>query len=364
VLLAGSRSAKVLCQATRPVDVNDGTLNRAPTERPGPLVGVERWGLEDRLLEAARRAADHLPAESREQFLSLFSPASVAITGGVLVFWAASHAVGAGEVVDAIMLLAALLIVGWQVFHAGEEIGLFLKIAIQARTEDDLNEAGRHLADAVVTVGVTVFLALIHKAGTRLGGRVGQMAAARSAFWGRSVEEWLIALGKPKASPLEKEGLEVALKYLRARIGTLPVEKVEEFIEGMDLSKPVRRVVLPRGQEVITYGDPDKLGLFYTKPGTPPSRAGINALGREHIRFQLEESIEALESTAISVDDTWADKQMRVLQQSDGTPYRLPDGSPAAIAKKFPTRGGGVQYLIPNMQALKNAGAIRIVPRP
>src|SRR5204863_7932356 len=100
-----------MCRSRQAIDVDDGTLCLIESSPPRPVGtdgdGVAQWSMERKLLEAARRVTPKLPPKMRAQFASLFSGTNLAITGGVLTLWGASHLIGVGEVVD-----AGLVVVG------------------------------------------------------------------------------------------------------------------------------------------------------------------------------------------------------------------------------------------------------------
>lgn len=183
--MASGRQPGALCQVSRPLQVEDGTLCRMPSPVPG-VVGADydpmaRWSVQTKLLEAARRAIRKLPAESRDQFAALFSPANVGITAGVFAAWGASHLFGVGEAADIVMVGVGVFTLGWQSVGAMRDLADFAAIAARAETEAQLDLAATHLARAVVTIGVAAFLALVFKAGKRLFGRgalTGREAAA------------------------------------------------------------------------------------------------------------------------------------------------------------------------------------------
>jgi hypothetical protein len=191
--MAGGRNPGPICQVSRPVNVVDGTLCRAPSPNPGPIgagpgqVDVSSWDVPRKPLEAARRAAPKLPAESREQFAALFSPVNIAITSGVFAAWGASHLIGVGEAADLILLGVGAVTIGSQVVGAARDITNFVSIAGRARTESDLDRAATHLARAVVTIGITAFVALVMRLGSRLVGRVRMSARAGTAGGGAIV---------------------------------------------------------------------------------------------------------------------------------------------------------------------------------
>jgi len=338
------------------VAIEDGTLGRSLAPRPGVGAGdVARWPLERKLIEAARRATPKLPWEMQEQFATLFAPESIAITGAVLVVWAGSHLVGAGEVVDVVLLLIGLGTVGWQAFQVGRDIGAYLRLASGARSEADLDLAADRLAVAVATIGATVFVALVFKAGSRIGGVARAAVEVRSAFWGRTVEEWLILLTKPKAPPLVRERLEVALTYFRKYFPGRPWDSVLGYLKGIDLSKPVQPTTLRRGEFLAMYGNPDRPGMFLTKIGTGMDRLGINPKDRVFVRYEVVQDVEALESHAASYADTWTDRGK--------IPMRTPSGAVLEADKKYQAGGGGTQYIL-DIKELLRLGVLREVRRP
>jgi len=335
--MSSYRTPGPLCQVERPVQVADGTLCRAPSARPGPVAAaasdVSRCGTVDKLLEAMRLTLPKLPAEMREAFASLLSPENIAITAGVLGLWATSHFVGVGEVVDVVIAGAGVAMLGWQAIQVAEDIGGFITTAADARSNEELDQAAVHLARAVATIGVTVFVALLTKAGSRFGKRLGQAGETmRGEFWGRNADEWLAALGKSKAPPLVRQKLEVALKFFRERFPSRTAAQVEGYLKGMDLSQEVRVVTLSPGTEVVGYGDPGKLGLYYTKPGTDLDRLGVADANRQFMRCRVRTPVPVLESTTTGVADTW----------TPGRTPTFPTGS------KTLAGGGGTQYVIPD----------------
>jgi hypothetical protein len=180
--MASHRVPGPACQHSRPVNVNDGTSCRMPSPTPGPLGLsydlVSSWRPDEKLVAAARRVIPKLPAEMRSQFASLFSGENLAITGGVLAAWGASHLIGVGEIVDVVLAGAGTVTLGWQVGQAGWDIGSFVSLAVNANSTADLEAAAHHLSRAVLAIGVTAFVLLIMKCGGKL--RAGVVADARS----------------------------------------------------------------------------------------------------------------------------------------------------------------------------------------
>jgi hypothetical protein len=131
----------------------------------------------EKLGEAMRRSLPSLSPEARAQVESMLTPESLAIMAGVLTAWLASHAFGAGEIADAVMLVAGALALGWSVFSLAEELYRFASTAIGAKNENDLDQAAQHFARAVAIGGVTVVLSVLTRgAGRSLRGRVPRIA--------------------------------------------------------------------------------------------------------------------------------------------------------------------------------------------
>lgn len=163
-----------VCQAPRPIVVEDGTMCRAPSPTPGSVgiattqSSVGSWDITHKLLAAARRTTRMLPAEMREQFVVLFRPDNLELLGGVLALWGVSHAIGVGEAADLVLLLWGIGAIGLQAIEAAKNIWEFVAIAVEARNEADLDRAASHLSLAISMIGVATFVALILKAGARL----------------------------------------------------------------------------------------------------------------------------------------------------------------------------------------------------
>lgn len=127
------------------------------------MSNVSTMSFEARLEAVFRKAAVLLPGDLGRHLLALVSPESLAIMAGVIVIWAASHFAGVGEIAD-----VALLVGGWLTIGAGAWTGChkLLSFALttrSARSEADLDQAARDLAEAVTVLGVDVALGLLFR---------------------------------------------------------------------------------------------------------------------------------------------------------------------------------------------------------
>lgn len=84
-------------------------------------------------------------------------------------------------------------------------------------------------------------------------------------------------------------------------------DKIADHIRGIDFTKPVEVVVIPRGTEVIQYQIPGApLGNYFAYPGTPGSTLGFYTSGREVSTLISKQEIRVLQSTAADTVDDWS----------------------------------------------------------
>jgi len=79
--------------------IDRGTTALCVTPAPGTVApSVATWSLGERLSAVIRRAASQVPGQAGQKLLAMISPSALAAMVAVLAAWAASHAVGVGEV--------------------------------------------------------------------------------------------------------------------------------------------------------------------------------------------------------------------------------------------------------------------------
>lgn len=92
----------------------------------------------EKIAEAMRRSLPHLPEGARSIVSAMLRPESIALITGTTVVWAGSHFFGVGEVVDAVLLLAGVVTLGFAVFEGADQLYQFATIALGAQTEAEL----------------------------------------------------------------------------------------------------------------------------------------------------------------------------------------------------------------------------------
>ncbi|MBA4124007.1 MAG: hypothetical protein H0X72_16310 [Acidobacteria bacterium] len=107
--------------------------------------------------------------------------------------------------------------------------------------------------------------------------------------------------------------------------------RIDQHLAGIDFTKPVDVITIPKGTEVIQYQVPGKpVGNYFAPPGTTASELGMNPAGRQPRTFTTIKDMQVLRSTASPAVDTWSN-----------------------AGKSFQTQGGGTQYFAPNASDLK-----------
>lgn len=151
-------------------------------------------------------------------------------------------------------------------------------------------------------------------------------------FQGRACEKWLSELGVTDA-PLTRKGLITALEFFHQRMPGLERHKMLGYLRGMDLHKPVKRVVLQPHAEIAAFrrSNQGPFGVFYTKIGANVHSLGVNPNDRRFQRFKVRAPVEVLESYTASIIDNWSEL--------------LPVVN---VYRHYTAHGGGIQYIIPS----------------
>ncbi|MEO7329383.1 MAG: hypothetical protein ABI193_12440 [Minicystis sp.] len=346
-----------------------------PSPKPQASFDPRLLTLESRLTAALQLALPKLPADMQQAFGELLSPTNLAITVGVLVLWAASHAVGVGEVVDVGLIIYGLITLGSMALDVGKDLGEYLRLASTATSVKDLDAAATHLAQAVSVLGVTLFAALIMKhAGKLAGGAKPTFKATPSPkFYALTVEEWLYKSGVRRIAPMARAGTETALRFLETKRNFATEGDVAGWIKGIDFSKSVSVKHCAAGETLIGYlqlkpnvvakikANPSKMaeiikglqpheveiGKFFTKSGTSSRQLGIADQNRIYVKFKVNGSVSALESTTSPIKDTWTVRSGGTTTSAGNTWY---NGQLVG--------GGGTQYLIPEARYLYSTSKV------
>jgi hypothetical protein len=144
-------------------EIIDNIKNYLANPNAVPPKSVSEMANDEKLIEVIKRAALLLPANIGQELLALLDPTTLAIVVAVVVAWAVSHFFGIGEIADVIMLIVGVVSLGPIAWKAGEHLISFANFTINGKTDKDLNEAAKHLSQAIALIGVQVVMALLLK---------------------------------------------------------------------------------------------------------------------------------------------------------------------------------------------------------
>ena len=130
----------------------------SPPVATDPVVHMSKA---EKLSAGIEHSLKYLPADLKSVGQALLEPKALAIMVGTLLAWAASHAFGIGEVIDLVLLGIGVLSVGFSIFSGAGALVDFVETAIDASTNEDLDEAGKHFARALVVLGIATIQALL-----------------------------------------------------------------------------------------------------------------------------------------------------------------------------------------------------------
>jgi hypothetical protein len=128
---------------------------------------IETWSIGARIEAVLRHVPENLSSASREEFLKLVAPEAIKVTASVLSLWSGGRAFGTSEVIDVILLALAHYPLSRSVRDVADKIGHVLELVISARSDTDLSEAARELAEVVTLIGLAAFVALISHAASK-----------------------------------------------------------------------------------------------------------------------------------------------------------------------------------------------------
>nr|WP_295745596.1 hypothetical protein [uncultured Acidocella sp.] len=136
------------------------TAPAASLSPPPATLPVAHWTVKHKIEAMFAAIPGHLGPAAREQFNALLTPQNLAIMVGFLAAGLAIQAIPVADAVaDAIIAGLAYAMYGWAGLVAGYE---FTKAVIQAgraQSQPDIDHAAQKAADALITLGVTLFLA-------------------------------------------------------------------------------------------------------------------------------------------------------------------------------------------------------------
>ena len=157
------------------------------------------------------------------------------------------------------------------------------------------------------------------------------------------VGKWIAEIGCTNA-PMPRENVRMALRFFDTELPRLPIADAVSFLVAMDLSKPVRRVLLSPGERLIGFRTPTEspFKLFFARRGQSRHSSGINTESRGPVHFTVRAAVPALESFTTGAIDTWTPRR-------PGQTLTVAPRAKKWFGQEFGvmTIGGGGQLIVP-----------------
>ncbi|CAN2534896.1 hypothetical+protein [Methylocapsa aurea] len=127
--------------------------------------------LKERIATTLTLVPNHLTGATKQEFAALVEPKALATMVEVLAIWAVSHAFGAGEAIDAVLLAVGLYFGGPQLWRGLQALFHALELVGTASSRAQLDEAAAIFADGVAKLGVVVLIAALTHGGAKQAAR-------------------------------------------------------------------------------------------------------------------------------------------------------------------------------------------------
>jgi hypothetical protein len=127
-----------------------------------PPKPVSEMNSEERFKDVIKRCLPLVPAEVADKLKALLSPVAVTLAVIVLIAWAVGHFFAISEIADVLLIVGAIAL-GAVAAQAAQLLVNFADKTINGKTEEDLDEAAKSLAEAIAMIGVQAVLALLLK---------------------------------------------------------------------------------------------------------------------------------------------------------------------------------------------------------
>jgi hypothetical protein len=163
--------AKIKAHVLDAAFIPPGSVADAAAAHPSATAGVASMGPGDKVAAALQRSLPHLSGEVQALVAEMVTPTNLAIMAGIFVAVALANTNPVtGAAVDSILLGVAWFAAGLTgVYALGDFIDATVS-AIKAKTETELDEAGRTYAKALVGMGSALIQAIMARFLSKRGG--------------------------------------------------------------------------------------------------------------------------------------------------------------------------------------------------
>lgn len=272
----------------------------------------------DKLIEAMKLSVHKVDDKFVESMQAFLQPETLAIMGGVMAVWGASHLVGVGQAADVALLGAGALALGADIGIAASHLWNYFDQAQKAQTPEQLEQAADYFAEFVNLVGVNALGALV---GAKVGKVTDDLAKVVKNNWGKVAE--LGADAQRSVGSLLKSGGQLLDGFI-PHVDDVVTDAQRLFSQGVNDIKQLGKQlgITPPEPELAGIGRLDDVEITPQKPmqmqgGTSPSSsvlgklqqqgisdASINSLAQRGVPpQQLEQTVNTLLSGGRQADE-------------------------------------------------------------
>lgn len=141
--------------------VPTGGLNDSPSRSQSGVTHFSDLSSNTKVTEVLLRAMARMPHETKNAFMQMVSPEALKTMAAIFVVWGASHAFGAGEAIDIILIGIGYAFVGWAALDGVKSIYEGIKGALFAKDDRQLDSAAEAMARGITTLGVNSLVILL-----------------------------------------------------------------------------------------------------------------------------------------------------------------------------------------------------------
>lgn len=141
--------------------VPTGGLNDGPSRSRSGVTHFSDLSSNAKMTEVLLRAMSKMPNETKNAFMQMVSPEALKTMAAIFAVWGASHAFGAGEAIDIILIGIGYAFVGRAALDGVKSIYEGIKGALLAKDDRQLDSAAEAMARGITTLGVNSLVILL-----------------------------------------------------------------------------------------------------------------------------------------------------------------------------------------------------------
>ncbi|WP_224244670.1 restriction endonuclease fold toxin-2 domain-containing protein [Hyalangium gracile] len=135
---------------------------------PATAIPVQRMEASEKLCRSFARALVQLPAATAKEASALLAPENLALMTSMLVAWMGTQGIPiVGQAVDAALLSLGVVMLAVQSAELAQALWQYANKARSARSHEELDDAGAHLARAIAIGGINIVALILTRRAAR-----------------------------------------------------------------------------------------------------------------------------------------------------------------------------------------------------